>query len=119
PMFRRVVMQPTFQPTAGQVQEVRFALQTTGWKLGLFWANVFQSNSAAFTLEIHGASGITLNDVVSVGFWPTLGSAGVGASAIGAFKTGGISPLPDFCRWVLVSNSNVVSMEIIAYLWDV
>ncbi len=115
--FRRVVLQPTVTITAAPtLQEVKFSLQTTGWKSAFFWVNVFVQLSASSIMTFYGASSLTLNDAGGT-YWISLGTI-TNISAVGAYKTSAaITPLPDFVRWNLATATSG-SIEIVAYLWD-
>jgi hypothetical protein len=117
--FRRVVMQPAITPAVAAIQEVRFAIQTTGWKTAVFWANVFAVTTTAATVNLRGASGLTMNDGIAAGtFWPSLATISISANILGVYQSPVLNNLPDYMRWSITNNSAAMSFEIIAYLWD-
>lgn len=121
--FRRVVMQPTFSlSTNPTTQEIRFAIQTTGWKTGQVWVNVYRNASAAAGLfDVRGASAIALSDdLANPTFWPSFGTISITGNTTGVFRPPVITNLPDYLRWTISGNTNGsnITLEVIAYLWD-
>jgi len=115
--FRRVVLQPMMTTANNVTQEVRFAVQTTGWKTGYFWANLPVHGGTAVTFDIRGASGQNVSEATA--FWPSLGTFVTTAGTPGAYKSNALTPLPDFVRFITTGVSASITFELIAYLWDV
>ncbi len=121
-MNRRIILQPPIEVTAATTQEVRFAIPSTGAKSALFWVNVHKNTmtGGSASIDLIGASSLNLLDTgTSSSFWKTvLGSPiSVGFGAVGAFSAT-TTTVPDFLRWKVTGNNNIVQFEIIAYLYD-
>ena len=114
---RRLILQPTIEVAVATTQENRFAIPAGGAKSGLVWVNI-PKNGATATIDILGASSLTLLDVGSNSFWKLVGTMTPGASATGAFNVA-ITTVPDFLKWKCTGTfTQAIQFEIIVYLYD-